>query len=487
VVVNPVPALFDPSATATASTASRLVVTATVGAALWLQASVTGVAEAFWWPLAWLGAGVAASFVLPAERWFVATSGVAVGVLVAMGLFVLLAFGVVATGSAPALPPALLLVALVPVGLDWHRAVRLRARAVSTGVIVLLALFFSGVRADFDLGAVSEAALAAVVLVWFALLLTSLWLLSTDVTAALARPRPIDGVPAPPPAPAGREVATVAVFAGMTGLLLATLVSTVDCLPWEECVGGMPSGPDGAADDFELGPGAADQPDAGRGGEASGEVLVVRPDGEAFLLDRRTGDLRPAPDMEGQPVPWPDAGARLVPEGEVGGGAGPDDPAGAPADGTEADGFTEPVQDLDDPSSLADVVSVVLALVFALLAAAALWWWYRSRDDAVDTDPPDRPWAQQAARRLMALGEVRGLPRGGDESITRYARRIAVDASGGPDEPLAVLGALVSQALFGAFPLAKAQRSWVDHVLDCREAAVVDESAGMVSPRGTRR
>jgi len=124
---------------------------------------------------------VVASFAVPRSRaLFASVSGVLVGGLVFVVLLVAF-LGLSSVTDRPVdLPPQLFLVALVPIGLDWHLVSRLRARVLAMGfaVIVLIGLDGSDAWATSDGGALVAG------LVWFAVTLGALVALAAVPPAA---------------------------------------------------------------------------------------------------------------------------------------------------------------------------------------------------------------------------------------------------------------------------------------------------------------
>ncbi len=135
---------------ALAGLASRLVSALAVVLALWLFSEVVGLPEVLWWPLGAWAVGFVLSFALPQSReLFASISGTVVGMLVVALLALAYVVLAAATQAPLDLPPHVFLLAVVPIGLDWHLVVRLRARVLASGfaVILLVGLDGSGVWA----------------------------------------------------------------------------------------------------------------------------------------------------------------------------------------------------------------------------------------------------------------------------------------------------------------------------------------------------
>lgn len=282
---------------ALAGLASRLVSALAGVLALWLLSEVVGLPEILWWPLAAWGVGFALSFALPQTRsLFASVSGTIVGLSVVAFLAVTYV-ALAAVAQTPLdLPPHVFLLALVPLGLDWHLVVRLRARVLSSGfvVIVLVGLDGSGRWATSGDGGALLVAMA-----WFAVALAALWLLHRDQIGALPRPAPLGGQPAGTPPLAPGDFLLIALVSAVIAVVIALLVAGPSCLPWEACARGDqefdPSGlPGGLPNPGEWGdPGEWGNPSSGSTGgggpgTAAGAGYFYDQDGRAYAYDPGT-------------------------------------------------------------------------------------------------------------------------------------------------------------------------------------------------------
>jgi hypothetical protein len=162
-----------------------------------------------------LGIGVVVGIATPIGSRLTKVSGV---VLSLCGVFVLAMVHALTDGRLLGDEPwlAFLAVALVPIGLDWRVAARLRARTVCSGILIVPLV---GAKEDWAyVGAV----------VWFVGALVTLWLLERDIRNATMRP-----VPLTPGEPGGRAnimevVRTAGIGLGL-GLVIALLFADVRC------------------------------------------------------------------------------------------------------------------------------------------------------------------------------------------------------------------------------------------------------------------
>jgi YD repeat-containing protein len=188
-----------------------------------------------------LGSGMIVGLTTPIGLRLIRVSGVVISLC---ALFVLMVAHALTDGRLLGDEPwlALLAVALVPIGLDWRVAARLRARTVCSGILVVPLV-----------GAKQDWAYAGAI-AWFVGALVTLWLLERDIRNATMRPvRLTPGVP-----PGRASVMDLVRTAGIglaVGLVIAMLLADVRCTspddtPRFDVSGGSARfGEDGAASD----------------------------------------------------------------------------------------------------------------------------------------------------------------------------------------------------------------------------------------------
>ena len=162
-----------------------------------------------------LGIGVLVGLTTPIGSRLIKVSGVVISLC---ALFVLIMVHALADGRLLGDEPwlAILAVGLVPIGLDWRVAARLRARTVCSGILIVPLV---GAKEDWAYtGAV----------VWFVGALVTLWLLERDIRNATMRPvRLTSGEPGRPANV--MDVVRSAAIGLALGLVIALLLSDVRC------------------------------------------------------------------------------------------------------------------------------------------------------------------------------------------------------------------------------------------------------------------
>jgi hypothetical protein len=333
---------------------------------------------------------------------------------------------------------AALVVALVPIGLDWRFAPRLRARVVASGVVVVPLV-----------GAHTSWSLAAAV-VWFLAALVTLALLQRDSERAVLRPARAEH-----PAPNEGRYAAIARTAAI-GLVVGAAAALM--LGDLSCAGPTQEAPFGSSD--RLG-GAASRPlplppsnGARPGDPVDPPSVIVEHDGETVTLQRSDGTST-VYEFDGERgqihVTELDEAGGVVEQYSIDGGdveVQPDGSAMAP----------RPDANDDDPSR--GWIAIVAAVV-ALVAAAIGWWWWRHRRHAPDA-PND--WAHRMAARLSREGARRGRARGPGETVATHARALAEGPL--PDGRVVTVGQMVSAALFGRRAPAASDQAWADAAID---------------------
>jgi hypothetical protein len=371
------------------------------------------------------------------SRWFENASGM----LVALGALAVL-FIVHAVTDTRLLGEqpwyVFLVVVLVPIGLDWRFSTRLRARVVASGLVVVPLV-----------GAASAWSLAGAV-AWFLGALVTLALLQRDAERAVLRPARLG-----PPAPTSRryaEIARTVAIGLVVGGAMALLVGDPSCTSPVRDV------PFGASD---VGGGSGSLPiplppidGATPSDPVDPDAVIVENDGRAITLRRSDGtSTRYEFDAEGGEVRVTelDDDGRVIDEYSIqsedievlpGGGA----VASRPEDGNDASTRWWP--------------TAAVAALLALLAAGLAWWWRRRHP----TPRAPTDWAHGMAARLAREGRRRGRARAPGESVASYAQALA----GGPlpDERVATVGRMVSDALFSTREPDAPDRAWAEAAVD---------------------
>lgn len=332
-----------------------------------------------------------------------------------------------------------LVVALVPIGLDWRFAPRLRARVVASGVVVVPLV-----------GAQTSWSLAGAV-VWFLAALVTLAFLQRDAEHAVLRPAQTER-----PAPSERryaEIARTAAIGLVVGAAAALVLGDLSCTsPTQQAQFGVSDVIGGSANrPLPLPPTDGAEP----GDPVDPSSVIVEHDGETVTLHRSDGTST-VYEFDGEQgqihVTELDEDGTIVDEYSIDGEdvvVQPDGSAVAPS------------PDADDDAPSRGWIAAIVAAVVALAAAAIGWWWWRHRRVAPDA-PND--WAHRMAARLSHEGARRGRARGPGETVATHARALADGPL--PDGRVVAVGQMVSAALFGRRAPDASDQAWADAAID---------------------
>ncbi|MFN8017759.1 MAG: hypothetical protein U0P45_06520 [Acidimicrobiales bacterium] len=440
--------------------------------------------------------GVVGAIALPPLRIFDASSGLVVGAVV---LIVELIAGSLLIGATGVLAPFGLVLVLpaVAVGLDWRRIDRIRPVLILSIAVAVI-------------GAIEGSALAiggAVVVV--ALAVGTLALLEADRRAGLPQVQQDASI--------GQartdDLLTTLLIAAAVALVAALVLSVPSCSPRHRSSsssslgsGGGSAGGSGVGSGAPGGPGSLDHVyvpdpsgrflvpgDAADGASGSGEAIPL-PD-EAEDLSRRGGTITGGDGTQVQVTPRADGDLdvtvrppegppsryryhpnadgtttidRLAPDGSVS-RRWTYDPQGKIATeagaGSASDRATPKDRSRKERSSGLAGVARVVALLLLLAAVAALGaWLWRRRTPKPEVDPAAPPWAIALAARLAKEGAARGRPRRRGEPIVAYGWALADEAL--PDERVARIAEVVSDALFSGRPTPEGDRLWAEATFD---------------------
>jgi hypothetical protein len=457
---------------------AQLAVYLEIALALGLAAAFVDSGVAFGATAAALGAGIAIGIITPLGRWFTDVSGVVAAIVAMFVVFLGLAFtdGGVFDEEGWLIP---LVVGLGVLGLDWGFVPRLRARAVTSGVLVVPLI-----------GADRNWAYAGAI-VWFIGLLLTLWLLERDARRAALRPIPLRSE-LPPSRTNAMDFVRTAALGLAVGLLGALLLSDVTCSPRLGEVSTptlrAPSGLDRSGTEAfrSLLPPSPKPGGQGLAGELeysvdqNGRLVVRDAEGSTFTYDRDaegrnrvrvedSGETRIYvydESGDGTTVTEYDEDGRKVGEyafdseadvGERGASGGINSPSSNAPTGPTPD-------DASDSGGMPWVAIIGVTLGLAALVALAVWLLHKRIGSRRELS-----WAEQLAERLDDEGRRRGRGRPTSETVVDHARALA----GGPlpDSRIPAVGRLVSAALFGrTAPPADAQ-TWAESVVDEATAA----------------
>ena len=445
--------------------------------ALGLAAAFVDNGVAFGATAAALGAGIVIGIITPLGRWFSDVSGVAAAIVATFVVFLGLAFtdGGVFDEEGWLIP---LVVGLGVLGLDWGFVPRLRARAVTSGVLVVPLI-------GADRGWAYAGAIA-----WFIGLLLTLFLLERDVRRAALRPIPL--TPEPPPSRINAmDFVRTAALGLAVGLVVALLLSDVTCSPRFEEVSTPtqrePSGIDGSRTEARslLPPspnpgGQGFQDELEYSVDQNGRLVVRDAEGSTFTYDRddegrnrvRVEDSDGTRTYvydesgDGTTVTEYDEDGRKVgeyafdSEADVG-----DSGASGPTNSPSANAPTAVApDDASDSGGIPWVAIIGVTLGLAALVALTVWLMHNRIGSRRELS-----WAEQLAERLDHEGRRRGRGRATSETVVEYARALA----GGPlpDIRIAAVGRLVSAALFGRTAPPPDAQTWAESVVNEAAAA----------------
>ncbi len=443
-----------------------------------------------------LAVGIVVSVATPIGGLFVNLSGAVVAVIAVVTALFIWAYA--EEGVLGLEPWWFAVVGLLPLGLDWRFAPRLRARAVASGVLVVPVV-----------GAATDWGYAGAV-AWFVLLCVLLWSLERDGQRAAMRPIPVDPRAAPAPRSRVADLLRTAGIALACGLLVALLLGDARCSPREATFGGSGgrtsasgagiTGPptplyglDGSGREYQFGI-------DGRGGR-----YLIRP-GSPTARYERDGDRIVVEDADGSRRTYDRDGAgreRVTIEDQRGtrtyvyeqqgdqirvreydedgdfvcesifGSGGSASSGGAGAAGSSgratADGTTP--TDRDEESSNVPWLAILLGLLVVAAIAGGVWWLTRRRPRS----ERDLSWAERMAARLAWEGARRGRPRAPSETVVEHSTALVDSVL--PDRRLRTVGDVLSASLFGRTEPPTATRQWVEQVVDdATEAAPVTRS-----------
>lgn len=334
---------------------------------------------------------------------------------------------------------AFLVMALVPIGLDWRFAPRLRARVVASGVVVVPLV-----------GAQTGWSLAGAV-VWFLAALVTLALLQRDVELAVLRPARTEH---PPPRERRyADIARTAAIGLVVGAAAALLLGDLSCTsptsqaPFgaSDVLGGSDSRP------LPLPPTEGAQP----GDPVDPPSVIVEHDGETVTLQRSDGTST-VYEFDGERgqihVTELDEDGTIVDEYSIDGEDIEVEPGG---------GAVAPIPDDEDEAPWRGWIAAVAAAIAIAAAVAIGWWWWRRGRDGPHA-PND--WAHRMADRLSREGARRGRARRPGETVATHARALADGPL--PDERLVTVSQMVSAALFGRRAPDASEQTWADAAVD---------------------